>query len=128
MKGTDVYCHSTWKVRVGGGRECSFLITRFLCSVHTFMISATLLTWGQKPMYIRRNLPMVERVFKILKLIVISPHDSIKCQSWEGFEKIAFYHYKKAHFYTVGQNHPWVGANKPDLFGAITLKRIIQMT
>ena len=24
--------------------------------------------------------------------------------------------------------HPWVGANKPDLFGAITLKRIIQMT
>ena len=61
-------------------------------------------TWGQKPMYIRRNLPMVERVFKILKLIVISPHDSIKCQSWEGFEKIAFYHYKKAHFYTVGQN------------------------
>ena len=48
-------------------------------------------TWGQKPMYIRRNLPMVERVFKILKLIVISPHDSIKCQSWEGFEKIAFF-------------------------------------
>ena len=38
------------------------------------------------------------------KLIVISPHDSIKCQSWGGFEKIAFYHYKKAHFYTVGQN------------------------
>ena len=61
-------------------------------------------TWGQKAAYIRRNLPMVERVFKILKLIVISPHDSIKCQSWEGFEKIAFYHYKKAHFYTVGQN------------------------
>ena len=61
-------------------------------------------TWGQKAVYIRRNLPMVERVFKILKLIVISPHDSIKCQSWEGFEKIAFYHYKKAHFYTVGQN------------------------
>ena len=24
--------------------------------------------------------------------------------------------------------HPWTGANKPDLFGAITLKRIIQMT
>ena len=23
---------------------------------------------------------------------------------------------------------PWVGANKPDLFGAITLQRIIQMT
>ena len=23
---------------------------------------------------------------------------------------------------------PWVGANKPDLFGAITLKRIIQIT
>ena len=61
-------------------------------------------TWGQKAAYIRRNLPMVERVFKILKLIVISPHDSIKCQSWGGFEKIAFYHYKKAHFYTVGQN------------------------
>ena len=40
----------------------------------------------------------------LLKLIVISPHDSINCQSWEGFEKIAFYHYKKAHFYTVGQN------------------------
>ena len=37
------------------------------------------LTWGQKAAYIRRNLPMVERVFKILKLIVISPHDSIKC-------------------------------------------------
>ena len=61
-------------------------------------------TWGQKAAYIRRNLPMVERVLKILKLIVISPHDSIKCQSWGGFEKIAFYHYKKAHFYTVGQN------------------------
>ena len=61
-------------------------------------------TWGQKAVYIRRNLPMVERVLKILKLIVISPHDSIKCQSWGGFEKIAFYHYKKAHFYTVGQN------------------------
>ena len=61
-------------------------------------------TSRQKAAYIRRNLPMVERVFKILKLIVISPHDSIKCQSWEGFEKIAFYHYKKAHFYTVGQN------------------------
>ena len=61
-------------------------------------------TWGQKAVYIRRNLPTVERVLKILKLIVISPHDSIKCQSWEGFEKIAFYHYKKAHFYTVGQN------------------------
>ena len=61
-------------------------------------------TWGQKAVYIRRNLPMVERVFKILKLIVISPHDSIKCQSWGGFEKFAFYHYKKAHFYTVGQN------------------------
>ena len=59
-------------------------------------------TWDQKAAYIRRNLPMVERVFKILKLIVISPHDSIKCQSWEGFEKIAFYHFKKAHFYTVG--------------------------
>ena len=37
----DVYCHSTWKVRVGGGRECSFLITSFLCSVHTIMISST---------------------------------------------------------------------------------------
>ena len=61
-------------------------------------------TWDQKAAYIRRNLPMVERVFKILKLIVISPHDSIKCQSWEGFEKIAFYHFKKAHFQTVGQN------------------------
>ena len=61
-------------------------------------------TWCQKAAYIRRNLPMVERVLKILKLIVISPHDSIKCQSWGGFEKIAFYHYKKAHFYTVGQN------------------------
>ena len=61
-------------------------------------------TWGQKAAYIRRNLPMVERVFKILKLIVISPHDSIKCQSWGGFEKITFYHYKNAHFYTVGQN------------------------
>ena len=24
--------------------------------------------------------------------------------------------------------HPWLGANKPDLFGAITLQRIIQMT
>ena len=58
-------------------------------------------TWGQKAAYIRRNLPMVERVFKILKLIVISPHDSIKCQSWGGFEKIAFYHYKKAHFYII---------------------------
>ena len=64
----------------------------------------SLLTWGQKAAYIRRNLPTVERVFKILKLIVISPHDSIKCQSWGGFEKITFYHYKKAHFYTVGQN------------------------
>ena len=62
------------------------------------------LTWGQKAAYIRRNLPTVERVLKILKLIVISPHDSIKCQSWGGFEKIAFYHYKKAHFYMVGQN------------------------
>ena len=61
-------------------------------------------TWGQKAAYIRRNLPMVERVLKILKLIIISPHDSIKCQSWEGFEKITFYHNKKAHFYTVGQN------------------------
>ena len=48
-------------------------------------------TWDQKAAYIRRNLPMVERVFKILKLIVISPHDSIKCQSWGVFEKIAFY-------------------------------------
>ena len=66
--------------------------------------SSQYVTWDQKAFYIRRNLPMVERVFKILKLIVISPHDSIKCQSWEGFEKIAFYHYKKAHFYTVGQN------------------------
>ena len=72
--------------------------------LETQLCAITHLTWGQKPMYIRRNLPMVERVFKILKLIVISPHDSIKCQSWEGFEKIAFYHYKKAHFYTVGQN------------------------
>ena len=63
-------------------------------------------TWGQKAAYIRRNLPMVERVFKILKLIVISPHDSIKCQSWEGFEKITFC--KKAHFYTIGQNHVFV--------------------
>ena len=69
------------------------------------LISLTCLgTSRQKAAYIRRNLPMVERVFKILKLIVISPHDSIKCQSWEGFEKIAFYHYKNAHFYTVGQN------------------------
>ena len=34
--------------------------------------------------YICRNLPMVERVLKILKLKVISPHDSIKCQSWGG--------------------------------------------
>ena len=55
-------------------------------------------TWGQKAAYIRRNLPMVERVFKILKLIVISPYDSIKCQSWGGFKKIAFYLFKKAHF------------------------------
>ena len=51
----------------------------------------TCITWGQKAAYIRRNLPMVERVLKILKLNIISPHDSIKCQSWEGFEKIAFY-------------------------------------
>ena len=58
-----------------------------------FLTAKPFLTWGQKAVYIRRNLPMVERVLKILKLIV-----------------------------------PWVGANKPDLFGAITLKRIIQMT
>ena len=82
-------CYLTSGVGLCRGRRVSLLLV---------------FTWGQKPMYIRRNLPMVERVFKILKLIVISPHDSIKCQSWEGFEKIAFYHYKKAHFYTVGQN------------------------
>ena len=48
-------------------------------------------TSRQKAAYIRRNLPMVERVLKILKLKVISPHDSIRCQSWFFFEKIAFY-------------------------------------
>ena len=74
-------------------------------------------TWGQKAAYIRRNLPMVERVFKILKLIVISPHDSIKSQSWEGFEKITFSKtidfdqpYKNALFYNgkmrFSQNPP----------------------
>ena len=38
------------------------------------------ITWGQKAVYIRWNLPMVERVLKILKLIVISnpnPNDLI---------------------------------------------------
>ena len=80
-----------------------------------FLTAKPFLTWGQKAVYIRRNLPMVERVLKILKMIVISPHDSIKCQSWGGFEKITFHHY----------THPWVGANKPDLFGAITFKKFI---
>ena len=93
VKETVTSCKNCWKIA-----------NQYQAHVVNLLQTAMLLTWGQKAVYIRRNLPMVERVFKILKLIVISPHDSIKCQSWEGFEKIAFYHYKKAHFYTVGQN------------------------
>ena len=32
------------------------------------------------------------------KIICHFTHDSKKCQSWGGFEKISFFHFKKAHF------------------------------
>ena len=60
--------------------------------------------------YICRNLPMVERVLKILKLKVISPHVGKKCQSWVFFfEKIAFYCLKwpKKWPKWVNNSHEW---------------------